>query len=57
MVGVVVVKSSPDKRGTDLFQLHEGTKVTVKSVLGEWSEVEVGNGNIGWLESAGIEKI
>jgi tetratricopeptide (TPR) repeat protein len=27
MVGSVSVKSSPDKSGTDLFQLHEGTKV------------------------------
>ena len=35
MLGVVVVKSSPDKKGTDLFQLHEGTKVTVKSTLSE----------------------
>ena len=57
MVGVVVVKSSPDKKGTDLFQLHEGTKVTVKSTLGEWVEVEVGNGNIGWLEAACVERI
>ena len=29
MVGSVSVKSSPDKSGTDLFQLHEGTKVKV----------------------------
>ncbi len=57
MVGVVVVKSSPDKRGTDLFQLHEGTKIKIKSSLSEWTEVEVGNGNIGWLESVNIEKI
>jgi Bacterial SH3 domain. len=57
MVGVVVVKSSPDKKGTDLFQLHEGTKVTVKSTLGEWMEVEIGNGNIGWLEAKDVERI
>ena len=62
MMGVVVVKSSPDKKGTDLFQLHEGTKVTVKSTLndvlrGEWVEVEVGNGNIGWLEAVCVERI
>ncbi len=57
MTGTVVVKSSPDKSGTDLFQLHEGTKVSIKSSLEEWTEIVVGNGNIGWLESKAIEKI
>ena len=57
MVGVVTVKSSPDKSGTDLFQLHEGTKVKVKSTLGNWTEIKLGNGNVGWVEQANIEKI
>lgn len=57
MMGVVVVKSSPDKSGTDLFQLHEGTKVRIKSVLGNWVEIKIGNGEIGWVESENIEKI
>jgi len=57
MTGTVVIKSSPDKSGTDLFQLHEGTKVNIKSKLDEWTEIVVGNGNIGWLESKTIEKI
>ena len=57
MQGVVVVKSSPDKSGTDLFQLHEGTKVNIKSTLGNWNEIQLGNGNIGWVENQSIEKI
>ena len=57
MTGVISVKSSPDKSGTDLFQLHEGTKVTVKSSLGNWCEIMLGTGNIGWVEQANIEKI
>lgn len=57
MQAVVTVKSSPDKSGTDLFQLHEGTKVSIKSTLGEWTEIKLGNGNIGWLENQKIEKI
>jgi len=57
MTGTVVIKSSPDKSGTDLFQLHEGTKVSIKSNLDEWTEIVVGNGNIGWLETKAIEKI
>lgn len=57
MVGVVTAKSSPDKSGTNLFQLHEGTKVSIKSVLGSWTEIKLGNGNIGWVEQKCIEKI
>ena len=57
MSGVVSVKSSPDLSGTDLFQLHEGTKVTVKSTLGKWIEIKLGNGNVGWVEQENIEKI
>jgi len=57
MTGVVVVKSAPDKSGTDLFQLHEGTKVRIKSVLGRWVEIKIGNGEIGWVELESLVKI
>ena len=53
----VTIKSSPDASGTDLFILHEGTKVSVKSTLGEWSEIELENGNVGWLLSKSVVKI
>ncbi|MEI6754666.1 MAG: tetratricopeptide repeat protein [Paludibacter sp.] len=57
LTGTVSVKGSPDKSGTDLFQLHEGTKVTVKSTLGSWVEIKLGNGNVGWVEQENIERI
>jgi hypothetical protein len=57
MTGTITVKSSPDKSGTDLFQLHEGTKVSIKSTLGKWTEIKLGNGSIGWVEDVNIEKI
>jgi len=53
----VTVKSSPDESGTDLFIIHEGCKVKVLSVLGTWSEIELEDGNIGWLESNNIQVI
>lgn len=53
----VTVKSSPDASGTDLFVLHEGTKVSVKSTLGEWSEIELEDGNVGWMPTKDIEVI
>lgn len=45
----VTVKSSPDASGTDLFLLHEGTKVFIQSSLGEWYEIELEDGNKGWM--------
>lgn len=55
--GAVYIKSAPDKSGTDLFLLHEGTKVKIKSTLDKWVEVVIGNGNVGWIENNCIEKI
>jgi len=57
MSGVISVKSSPDKSGTDLFQLHEGAKVSVISTLGSWTEIKLSNDGVGWVEQVNIEKI
>ena len=54
--GVVNAKSSPDRSGTDLFTLHEGTKVTIRETLGEWSNVHVGS-NEGWIRTSCLERI
>jgi hypothetical protein len=53
----VTVKSSPDASGTDLFILHEGAKVRIKSALGTWSEIELEDGNVGWMPSVDFERI
>jgi len=50
-------KSSPDNSGTDLFLLHEGTKVTVEDEVGEWFEVRLSDGNKGWIPSNSLEII
>lgn len=54
--GVVNAKSSPDKSGTDLFVLHEGTKVRIGDRVGEWCEIRVGD-NIGWIRNTALEQI
>lgn len=54
--GVVNAKSSPDRSGTDLFTVHEGTKVTIRETLGEWSNVRVGQ-NEGWIRTSCLERI
>jgi tetratricopeptide (TPR) repeat protein len=46
---VISGKSSPDNSGTDLFVIHEGTKVTVEDEVGEWLEIRLSDGNKGWI--------
>jgi tetratricopeptide (TPR) repeat protein len=53
----VTIKSSPDSSGNDLFILHEGTKVKIKSTLGEWVEISTLDGNSGWMPASAIEVI
>jgi tetratricopeptide (TPR) repeat protein len=53
----VTIKSSPDNSGMDLFVLHEGTKVFIKSAVGEWNEIELEDGNVGWIRQKDLEKI
>jgi len=50
----VTLKSSPDDSGTNLFLLHEGTKVHVIDSLSEWREIKLADGNIAWLKYSDI---
>jgi len=53
----ISVKSSPDRSATDLFVLHEGTKVKVLTEVDEWVEVVIADGKKGWTERKNIEEI
>jgi len=50
-------KSSPDDSGTDLFVLHEGTKVSVEDEVGEWLEIQLSDGNKGWVPANSLNII
>ena len=54
----VQVKSTPAKNGTDLFIMHEGTKVDITddSMKG-WKEIKVADGKEGWIETSKMEII
>lgn len=53
----VTVKSTPADSGTDLFILHEGTKVMLQEQIGQWIEIRIADGNRGWLPVSAIEVI
>lgn len=48
----VTAKSSPDINSTDLFVIHEGTKVRVTDNIGDWSEIKIANGSVGWVNTS-----
>lgn len=53
----VVVKSSPSDSGTDLFVLHEGTSLTTDEIVGEWIEIRIIDGRVGWIRTKSLEII
>ncbi|WP_455496943.1 tetratricopeptide repeat protein [Coprobacter sp.] len=53
----ITIKSSPAESGTDLFVLHEGTKVKLLDKVGEWSEILLADGNRGWMPTNQLEII
>lgn len=55
---VTSVKSSPSSESsTDLFILHEGTKVKILDAVGRWNNIELADGRQGWIPSDDIQVI
>ena len=53
----VVVKSSPSDTGTELFILHEGTRVRVNEEVSGWRNIRVIDGREGWIQTIDFESI
>ena len=53
----VVVKSSPSDTGTELFILHEGTRVRVNEKVSGWRNIRVIDGREGWIQAIDFESI
>jgi tetratricopeptide (TPR) repeat protein len=52
------VKSTPAENGTDLFVLHEGTRVDITDdSMNDWKEVRIADGKEGWIETKKLELI
>ena len=54
----VTVRSTPSESGTSLFVIHEGKKVTITdNSMRDWVEIELENGEVGWLSATALELI
>lgn len=58
MVEVVAVRSAPAADDDlTLFEIHEGTRVRIDERTGEWAEVVLDDGKVGWMPIAAVEII
>lgn len=53
----VVVRSSPSESGTELFILHEGTKIGINEEVSGWQNIKLIDGREGWIMADDFESI
>jgi tetratricopeptide (TPR) repeat protein len=57
MLSGISIQASPDASSSELFRLHEGTKVRIRNSDGNWYEIEIDNGSVGWTLKQNVERI
>ena len=53
----IQVKSGPSEDYTDIFILHEGTKIKIRKETSPWILISLPNGFSGWIKRSNLEKI
>lgn len=53
----VVIKSEPNLRSEEVFELHEGTKVQVTETVNDWKKIKLTDGKIGWIPSVDLKEL
>jgi len=53
----VYIKSSPYENATELFSIHEGLKVAIIDDSGDWYEIKLADGKIGWMQKEGLKRL
>jgi hypothetical protein len=51
------IKNAPSLDGETVFELHEGTKVTILDELSNWKKIKLADRKIGWVNMADIKEI
>ncbi len=52
-----VIKSEPNLRSEQVFELHEGTKVSVIETVNDWKKIKLADGKIGWIPKVDIKEL
>lgn len=51
------VKSEPNLRSEEVFELHEGTKVRVTETVNDWKKIKLTDGKIGWIPASDLKEL
>ncbi len=51
------VKSEPNLRSEEVFELHEGTKVRVTETVNNWKKIKLADGKIGWIPKTDLREL
>ena len=58
LADAVPVRSAPaDQDDLTLFEIHEGTRVRIDQRAGDWTEVVLDDGKVGWVPATVMEEI
>lgn len=58
MSSFVTVRSTPSDSGTSLFVIHKGHVVVIKdNSMNTWKEIQLEDGNVGWMKTKDLEII
>jgi tetratricopeptide (TPR) repeat protein len=51
------IKSAPDDSSSDLFVVHEGLKLKLNKANGDWVNVSIADGKVGWCNKNDFKKL
>ncbi|TSE04684.1 MULTISPECIES: tetratricopeptide repeat protein [Aquimarina] len=51
------IKSEPNLRSEEVFELHEGTKVQVTETVNDWKKIKLADGKIGWIPATDLKEL
>ncbi|RAV29447.1 tetratricopeptide repeat protein [Sinomicrobium soli] len=53
----ITVRSEPNDRSENIFELHAGTKVQVLETLNHWKHIQLADGKTGWLPADSVREL
>jgi len=51
------IKSEPNLRSEEVFELHEGTKVEITETVNDWKKIKLADGKIGWIPATDLKEL
>ena len=53
----ISVNNAPTSNSDEIFELHEGTKVSVLDAIDDWKKIKLADGKIGWISAENLKML